>query len=951
MLIGGSAAGSRTLVRADTVTPATKAAAASRSTLPQWVEEACIGTAYTPLEFLSLPVATQEQFVKTLHPDIALAQVTATASVGKVRTEAATGLSRAPVQSTISPGQPLAATQMLTAAASTPAKTYIEAEPDTSGGVSLNFASSGSAQVNTTAINPGNWTSDQIAALQATDFHVTTNSGIPASAVTVKNAAGQLTLTLTDSAVSQLTPTGTNITLAVTGPTATQQPLSIVVNVWRPSIQRAHVSLDLGNKSELQFMYSGYYTGSSTTTHDPMTISDARLMDVPNVNVLDNSGSTPVRIHGLYGDTDNSSPESFGPPLTSSSLLVSTNDTTEAVPGYYAIYQFDDIRHIEMTASGQTLQLSYDGYITDQSRLAAIGLDVPELVLHVESTLMPSTGNTQMAMFETVSNPKTVAGQANTLDLTNKIFFERTYDTCFTVGGGTPEDYVPIDYMPIANDGPLKGYNEGLAIRSTETTFPYTISYNFNNKNGPDAWLGSHWMQVNGWSDTDISPKEATSESINIPPHDDYGFTSLTDRGMASKQETAGSVAYDDHNGTNGDTGIAMKWSSQAVGPFAPGDQKTMVFNSQVNNSYPPVLTVDNKTLTVDQNTANASVPGTVSDENSQKVNVYYSLDKPVTPTTVPAAADRHLLDSVDYGIAAAPHDDYLPFNGTLSSSTLQAIKTAVKDNDEHTLYLYAVDVPDATQTQEMVSNIETVRINPKAQAVLHFETAAGRVLRAPVTKRGTAGTAYNFKDFAATAADVTASAATDLTGHAPLTIGTYALDQSSLPANAAGNLPDSNTGSVDITFVYKPLSLSLSVPDLKFGQHPLPQADAAYPNKGTGTFTYAAGSVSHSVQLSAALTGFKDLTHSNAAPLAQADIAFTPTGGTAVQVPAGADGDTPGTATAITGKMTSHAGTGNTIPFSAINLEVSGNAGATLKTDQYKATVMYTLTDADTTL
>lgn len=983
---------------------------------PVWVYQAVVGTPYTPQQFLSLPLAQQQALLAQLHPEIDPGVAAATASIGSQLT------SGAPTVTASSVLAQSAQTMAVTGATAAAANTYLESVPTSAGVVTAQMTGSGVAGIATTGINRGTMTDAELGQFQASSFNVTTAAPLTASDVTVayNNAAPYtLTLTLTASALTKLTYQGVPVTLTAHNAAGTKA-LHIVFNVWRPDIGRSHGSINLGNGLAFQYMYGEYYNGDNTHSTDVPILP--QWVDIPNVNLLDTSGTTPIRYSGTYNDLSNDSnaPNWFGyyhvtalpdkskwsgdRQPTTSSLIIGMKDAAAVSIGqtgndFRPTFQFDDIKHVHMYTdpdNDNILHLDYDGYITSAAKLNYLGLgSLDQVVLNVQSTLSPSSDGGQMAMDETVTNPQTINGVPNTTQDLKGIYFLRTYDTAFNhYPANAPSqknqaDNTPIYYSPVAPSGPLKGKVPGFYIQttgsSTEKNPNIDIQYNFNSPYGPDGWLGTNMLPVDqNISAIYVNGNPGTTkigEDISASGWDyrfdnpTLVFNSPADPGMAANPFTVptntdgaygakqpGKVAFK-RTKSSGDTGIAMKWSPVDL---APGEAKRMQFNATINSAQPPKITVASKTLTIPQGASAAAVAGLlqggVFDSNSQKVNIYASTTAPdMTESAAALAADtvhnvKLTATPLDYSTTSndqnPPHATWLAF----PQSVLANILDQINDGGTHQLYLFAIDVPGTatdpqySQADPLVSNLATVTVNPEASATIKFVDPDGNQVPGTktYTKTGRAGTAYNFAD--TSAGDLTTSAATVLTGHAPATVGTaptYRLAPASQqPTTIKGTLP---TDGVTINIVYLPQYLELVPPALNFGQNPVPTVQTSYNNSGQdgNKFTvtdYRSGAErAESLNLTAQMTAFQTAGQS---PLTALQLVYQYSQSTS-PVTLTPSTDAYGPAQTIAAGFS---GTGNqyTIDFAKIQLTSSARSAANPieAGAQYTATVQYTITD-----
>ncbi|ERL66120.1 hypothetical protein [Schleiferilactobacillus shenzhenensis] len=977
-------------------------AASQPALLPDWVEQAAIGTPYTPTAFLNLPAAQQANLLQAVHPEIPVSNVSQTASVGKMAPVTETGTVPAQMTLTSQALQPAAAVADGPAALS-----YLDVQTpsrsDSNGNYTVGapFSTTGNSTTTmTNAVNIGNWSQTAVNALQPSNFTVSVPQGFNAADITVSlSSARPRTLSLTYSyrTRSLLTPEGSKITLTTRGANGDQQALQIVFNIWQPSINRTNGVIRLGNGLNMLYMFNKWYSGY-TVDHTQISNIDMKSIDIPNVNLEDTTTSPVTRIVGLGSDTGYTPTASDfeginGFPWHSSSLMIGTYDAKTIKIGgifqagandgtYLPNYQFDELRHLNMypdDTNSNILHLTYDGYITDTAILKQLNINttlIPQIVIHVSNTLQPNPTSDQMQMTEDVTNatpgwnPQGASG----------LYFVRTFDTAFgqtkyqQTLTGNRQDNAPVRYLPLGNDGRLKGLNEGLFIASainqpnSNTPNPITamISYNFNNVNGPDGWLGANmmaWGEAAATSSNDGPNSLGTSVSVNADGSTTpvmsysrvFGNPNLGPSvGQAGQALPGGTIAYQGNGLLQKlDTGIGMKWSAdyiKAQGGFAPGHTVRMVYNGAINNAYPPMIRLSTHMLTVKQDQAPIQISGAVTDMNSKAVNVYYTVDQAVNTTNPASLPTTNLLARAAYPDGATiPHDNYLNFASTLSADQASQLRRITQDGKQHTITVYAIDVPDYTQATALASNVETIKVNTPVKAVLHFVDRNGAALRPTVTKTGLPGDAYNFADFATSTADVTTTPATSLTGaHAPVTLTsgglTYRLGQDSLPTNAQGTLP-TDYDSVDIYFKYATTYLQLTVKNLDFGTWPLPGSSAvSYPTtepQNQNTFLITDNRINNDpLTLSASLSAFSNGTST----LPYANLTFTQ--GSAFSIVMAGSGTAMGDPTTIAANL-QHSASSTTIPvvFDSIRLGIPGT-GAGITSGEYSATVTYSLSD-----
>lgn len=975
------------------------------STIPLWVAQAVVGTPYTPLEFMNLPTDKQLALIKAANPDIPTANVTQTESMGKY-TPPTAAAAPAPQTNQSSTAQILRSQQRLLADGT--AVFDIGIQP-TAAGVAVQqidlytYPTGWSSALS--SLVPGDFTVTLPAGLSASDFKL---------AVLQQGSSTYLQATLSAAAMKMAqSASGCPVKLVTTGPAGNNQLPAVTFNLdlWQPAIQRAYGKLDLGQNLQMQYMFNSYFPWDGKETANTLINPDAadpnqnrrenfgtsnqQSIDIPNMNVV-NLGKS-VRMMGQFRDRgiasnstffidggwdeyqsqgggDNASPGSFGSWHSSPLLIGMDGGAAQTLTGslfdgsYSPNYAFDDTRHIQMYPDPnepiddiKTVHLDYTGYITDAAKIQAlspsIAASVSELIFKVQCTLQPSPESNQMQMSETVTN------MTPGVDLTG-MYFVRNVDTSLaqktndttpllysTAGTSNYNDNIPIRYAPIAQEGPLKGYTEGLYIRpeGDNPDVPYAIEYNFNNDHGPDGWFGGHdvpWGRATGAKDPTSAQLTGTSVAYNGAKTRYKSFTNTKSNGDAKNPaNTPGSSA----SGVNGDTGIAMKWSSNYVGNFDYGKSVTMVYNGKVTDSAAPYITVDKHTMTVNPtDTGDVPVTGQAMDTDSDAMQIFYTVDDPVDVSQDIATlrGQGTQFASVSYTQAGKPKGDWLPFTGTISKTEAKANWDKLHTDGEHTIRVYAFDVPTGNQTAH-VSNLETIRVNPRAKAVLHFVDENEDAVHAPVTKNGISGKAYDFWDF--DAKSVLATAATDLTGQPPANLGDgpyYTLDTAAKPANATGVLPDDN-GTVNIYFTYKKTDLQLTVPKLDFGNQTLPGATTqSYSNTLANTFTVSdtRSAKSAKLTLSAALTGFANGTGQDAALLNGASIRFT-RNKSGVDVPCGTSATASGTNTDIASGLS---GTTNPydVNFDDIQLILPSATASTAKVGSYNATLTYTLSD-----
>lgn len=1013
LMVGHS---SVTTVSASTDASASKAKLAS---YPDWLEKAIVGTPYSQAAFASLPAAQQSQLLRTLHPELSPALAYNTPTIGSVQQ------SQIPSNQTAKPA--LAAALALTqgAALPDPAKSYLDIQPtvNTSAGTgtaSAFLAAAGSAVTTNTTVNIGNFSEDDVASLTSSSFRVVSaESPLTTADITVTLDKGQtpaeLTLTVSKAGIDALTADQTTYNgrkVRLTATNASGNQLAIVFNLWLPLVDRAYASMPLGNGLTAQYMYNSFFDADwvqkSSVTRGQIT--DTQDADIPNINVVDTTKSSEpykyTRVTGLYGDwgmtmgdagSFNSS-LSGGQLWTSSSLIVGlagvknliTDVTFEpTLYHYYPQNTFDEIKHMHMypdsTTNPTKIYLEYDGYFNTPAYLSALGFptDTQQVVLHVKGTLGPSTDGSQMAFSEVVTNPVEINdGEPNKLTIEG-LYFVRAYDTAIQTFTGPVSDHpdtqeiiddIPIRFSAIATSGPRAGKNEGVYIRSQVAQPNYIVRYNFNVPDGPDGWLGTHflpWYDLVGnglqfWLTTSDNGLGAhryddttdnTSKTVTFPT-----FDKPVGLGQAAAAHPVNGLAYGDEEGTPGsasrmDSGIGMKWSP--IAEFKPGDSKMMAFNTFINDSQPPILRVNDDIQYVSKNAATIKIPGTVSDINSKHVDIYLSLTKPNFAGNQPpvAPATDYKIGSVDYGTTTPPHTTPLSFDGDLTGIVPADVLAGLSDGDTHTVYLYAIDTPQSppdvdakyAQTEPKVSIVEPVTFNKKRNITIKFQSTTGQKLHDDVAKSGNVRQSYNFNSGSA---DLTTTDATDLIGQPPATLrpdanGPLYLLSTPLPSEGQGTVPDADT---TITYTYATQYVEFVPHDLYFGQQPVPASSGTYQAvRQTATDPdprqfvvndYRTGT-NTGIDLSATLSAFKDQAATGGGPdITNASIVFTNSSG-AKSVSAGSN-----TPVTIASGLVRNPATQAQIPvdFSQIDLTVASPATGNILPHPYAATLTYTI-------
>ncbi|WP_155828525.1 MucBP domain-containing protein [Schleiferilactobacillus shenzhenensis] len=1004
-----------TTVSASTDASASKANLAS---YPDWLEKAIVGTPYSQAAFASLPAAQQSQLLRTLHPELSPTLAYNTPTIGSVQQ------SQIPSNQTAKPA--LAAALALTqgAALPDPAKSYLDIQPtvNTSAGTgtaSAFLAAAGSAVTTNTTVNIGNFSADDVAALTSSSFRVVSaESPLTTADITVtldkSQTPAELTLTVSKAGIDALTADQTTYNgrkVRLTATNASGNQLAIVFNLWLPLVDRAYASMPLGNGLTAQYMYNSFFDpkwiqGTSVTRGQ---IDDAQDADIPNINVVDTTKSSEpykyTRVTGLYGDWGMSMPNpgSFDTnkagSWTSSSLIVGlagvtnliTDDSRPVSYHYYPQNTFDEIKHMHMYPDSMTnpskIYLKYDGYFNTPTYLSVLGFpaDTHQVVLHVKGTLGPSTDGSQMAYSEVVTNPVMINdGESNRMSIKG-LYFVRTYDTAIqTFIGPTTDDpdqqkiidNIPIRFSAIATSGPRAGKNEGVYIRSQVAQPNYIVRYNFNVPDGPDGWLGTHYLTNgvlgNGNNGTLHFWQTTTDNGLaGYDYFDEHGklqygsfatFNKPTGLGQANTVNAVNGLAYGDEEGTPGgaskmDSGIGMKWSP--IPEFKPGDSKTMAFNTLVNDSQPPVLRVNDDIQYVPKNAATIKIPGTVSDINSKHVDVYLSLTKPNFAGNQPpvAPATDYKIGSVDYGSTTPPHTTPLSFDGDLSGVVPANVLAGLSDGDTHTVYLYAIDTPQSppdvdakyAQTEPKVSIVEPVTFNKKRNITIKFQSTTGQKLHDDVAKSGNVRQSYNFNSGSA---DLTTTDATDLIGQPPATLrpdanGPLYLLSTPLPSEGQGTVPDADT---TITYTYATQYVEFVPHDLYFGQQPVPASSGTYqavrqtagdPDPRQFVVNDYRTGTNTGIDLSATLSAFKDQAATGVGPdITNARIVFTNSSG-AKSVSAGS-----GTPVTIASGLARNPATQAQIPvdFSQIDLTVASPTTGNILPHPYAATLTYTI-------
>ncbi|ERL66370.1 hypothetical protein L248_0049 [Schleiferilactobacillus shenzhenensis LY-73] len=981
----------------------TDATAVKKSTeqpvYPLWVQQAVVGTPYTPAAFMALPATEQRRVLQTVHPELSPHLITATPSLGAVQMS---GVPAAAVTNT-----PLLNRPALTAV-TVPAQSYLDIQPalqtdgtGTAGAVP--FATAGSDVTTNATVNIGSFSASDLAQLtfsvSSAEKPLTTDD---VHAVLDRTATPyRLSLTISKNGMQALTKDEGSVNgrqVVLQAANSAGKTLRVTFNLWLPLLNRAHATMALGNGIDAQYMYNAFFdmsqAGGSNTTRG--TLIDAAKIDMPNINVFDHN--TNQRVTGLFADFGMQSKDAgtflvhsngYMTPYTSTSLLVGSEQThfdaftIPAASGgvtntYYPNFEFDEIKHVHMypddAQDPSLIYLSYDGYFNMPGTLGALGVPstTEQVVLHVDATIGPSADGSQMGFSEVVTNPQTVnGGERNPVTL-NGIYFARTYDTALktftplTDGSAFAKrppqtDNIPVRFSAQATSGPAEGKTEGVYIRSQTGAPPYIVRYDFNVANGPDGWLGTHWLGYD-YYDTAVQKNMMYWRNTTASGEDsDEGgaadkfpvFKTPSGLGQADLANPVNGLAYGAVEGDNDDdydSGIGMKWSP--IDEFKPGDSKKMAFNSLINDSEPPILNVDQSAIRVKKGALSIQIPGTVTDLNSKQANVYVSLTKPDAAKIPPVPTANPSIGSITY-TGDPPHPDPVKFTGTLPADMVSQLN----DGQEHTIYLYAVDVPQSAsetipqyaQNKAMISNIEPVIINQHASVTLKFQTTAGTELHTPVTKTGIVGDTYNFNTGSG---NILTDAADDADGQPPASFqpnadGPAYVLTDPLPANGIGTFSSDPT---TITYVYVTQYVEFVPHDLSFGTETIPGRNGATysvekKDADDRPLQYQIHDyrpvTNTGITVAARLSAFKDQAATDAgSDLTAASIIFNRAGADHV-VTAGS----PTAVTLATGLTRSPASSPTIyLDFKSIDLQVAGSAAATLKTHPYQATLTYTV-------
>ncbi|HCM89926.1 MULTISPECIES: isopeptide-forming domain-containing fimbrial protein [Vagococcus] len=169
----------------------------------------------------------------------------------------------------------------------------------------------------------------------------------------------------------------------------------------------------------------------------------------------------------------------------------------------------------------------------------------------------------------------------STKEVKKNTFFASTYDTMLN-----NNDDVPIKYL---------GNNKGLYIESGN----YTLQYRFNVPDGPENWLGGHYLTL-------------------LSFFGDIGFKDIDSPGMEINNAPFGSVAADKI-----DTGISMKSHRMNLEPGKSFDMGYIVGIQK--NDGEPVMTLNEEDQYFEG--TDFKLSGEWYDREAKFVNLYYVLD------------------------------------------------------------------------------------------------------------------------------------------------------------------------------------------------------------------------------------------------------------------------------------------------------------------------------------
>ncbi|MCD2256960.1 hypothetical protein ACNAN0_11245 [Agrilactobacillus fermenti] len=800
---------------------------------PDWLLKAIVGTNYTPDQYLALPDAKKQAIQAYLHPTQSKLASSLQSQLTKYPST-----KQADDNSDTDTLSPLliasASTHLATASANdtTNATADVEAAQSNIEIVlpkSTNFPNFSDGDFSN--LMPYSFTLDPSSELTSDDYQFTSAS-YNASTDDVT-----LDFSITFSGIQKLTPEGKKLIVDVTnGSSATTK---LTVNVWRTSIQRPSVTLNVGNGYQLQYMFNNYYTGNPTAISHTTPTNNA--IDIPNFNMLTPDGK---RVYSLFNDVKATKIDTFYLPTTSA-LMMGDFKQKAIAPAtgsdYYQLYKFDQIKHVHMwqdSSDVTKIHLEYDGYF-----IKGFGSHTNPITIHVKNTLYPNNNGDQMAMTEQLTNKTNSGATAADNDLTG-IYYARQFDTQMGPDNNRRDD-VPIYYANQITTGVNAGKNTGVYFRSPSLNSPYVMNFNFDYPNAPDGWLGTHWIANLRYTDKGsallgssdfINTSGRLSFRSNIPPF--QIFSGPDDPGENSSFHTPDTLAFGNPNSTGDisggdyDSAIDMKWSRNRVGTFSPNTTQNIAFNGGLSNIYAPTIRADSY-LRVKPDATSVTINGTASDINSPNVHIYYSIDTPIDRGNPPAESSSNKLASVSFANETVPHSEYKSFSGKITDAAEVA---KLKDGQTHHIYLYAYDttfqtsdssLQDYNQDVVLLSNVLNIPVNEPAHVSLHFrDRATGADIIDPVTKQGYVGDTYNFNNGSPNT--TTTTSATDLLGSPPAYLKdkyTLLSDTADLPTTGKGTLaPDTDGSPMNINYYYNDSGYAqfTSFPTkLYFGKHP----------------------------------------------------------------------------------------------------------------------------------
>ncbi|MFD1672384.1 hypothetical protein ACFQ5M_09765 [Agrilactobacillus yilanensis] len=573
--------------------------------------------------------------------------------------------------------------------------------------------------------------------------------------------------------------------------------------------------------------------------------------------------------------------------LYTTTPLLFGNTTSAKIPtikqdnNYYGLLKFDTAKHIHMAPSAaepNLIELTYDGYIKNQDTLdylypGIFSADTDPLSIKVHNTLSPTEDNQSMAINESVTNTSNHA-------LTN-FYFTRRFDTMSGYGPVYDEDLdinrydnVPIYFGPQASTGPRAGKVSGLYFRPEAKEMNYTIDFNFNYTAAPDGWSGTKYKGATFTDEISVDNQKMYSYLTTTTMISDLGtrpdingtYADIfkTPNGNAQADWPYGTGANEaaaNHTSygvsPNSDSAISMKWSptqvKSQVGDFEKDKTFDMTFNVSTSTAAAPRLQIENEYLRIKPDATKATISGSVSDLDDQYVNLYYTIDDPVTPGDgLPNDASTY-LSTVDLGpvVSGTDHNQFTDFEADVTGDTLTKLKAYQAQG--HKIYIYAVDgVTDTSGTRDptatgYISNIMSVRVNdPINVTVNRHVTKDGNTTTTATQLLGYAGDTYNLYDdaengsvFEPDEATLVAGAGSavyaDTNGAAPkvLTEGEayYTRDETQLPSEAerTGTFKlDQNDLKLDYYYNYDG-NVAITAPALDFGKHPKTISNGIY--------------------------------------------------------------------------------------------------------------------------